>query len=570
MASSNRSSGNKSEENTSPVFDSDLLSGDPRLNHLLVSVLAEVKLYAEDQIKHIKKLTEIALALSAEKNISRLLELIVDEARDLSNADAGTLYILDAKSNTLKFEIFQNKSMNIRMGGTSGIETALPYVPLYYKSKPNHRNVSSHVALTGKTINIKDVYEAEGFDFTGTREYDRSTGYRSKSMLVIPMKNNESKIIGVLQLLNAMDPETHAVVEFSAEYIDLIAALASQAAVAITNTNLTEDLRNLFYSFIQSIATAIDEKSPYTGGHIKRVVDLTMMIAEKINETDKGRYAEFSFNENELEELRLAAWMHDVGKITTPEHIIDKATKLEGIMDGITCVKDRFNLIETLLRVEFLSREPARSENPMRPGLNHAMNLKKHDRNIERLREDLIFIISCNHPKNPMTPDKIKRLKKISRKTYLFQQKEYPYLTKEEVNRLSIPKGTLDEHERKMVENHALMTQKILNHLPFPEKLARVPEYAGAHHEKLDGRGYPNGLSGEAVPLQSRILAIADVFEALTARDRPYKEALKTVNVLKIMETMKNDKSIDPDVYDIFTRSKLHLKYLKQNSITDS
>jgi HD-GYP domain-containing protein (c-di-GMP phosphodiesterase class II) len=564
MASSKQGSGKKTEKIPATDFDPDLLSRDKRLNHLLSSVLAEVRLYAEDQIKHIKKLTEIALALSVEKNIGKLLELIVDEARDLSNADAGTLYILDPESKTLEFEIFQNKSLNIRMGGTSGIETALPHVPLYYKNKPNHRNVSSHVALTGTTINIQDVYEAEGFDFTGTREYDRSTGYRSKSMLVIPMKNNENRIIGVLQLLNAVDPETRTVVAFSAEYHDLIAALASQAAVAITNTRLTEDLKNLFYAFIQSIATAIDEKSPYTGGHIKRVVDLTMMIAEQINAADQGRFANFRFDENQLEELRLAAWMHDVGKITTPEHIIDKTTKLEGIMDGVTCIQDRFHLIEILLEMDAMGPGKSLPETPRGPSRKKGDKTGNLDKEIAKLRDDLAFIAACNQPETPMTDDKIKRLKKISGKTYFFQHKEYPYLTKEEVNKLSIQKGTLDPHERKIVENHALMTQKILNHLPFPENLARVPEYAGAHHEKPDGRGYPQGLSGEAVSLQARILAIADIFEALTARDRPYKVPVKTVQVLKIMENMKNETSIDPDVYDIFIQSRLYQKYLKR------
>jgi HD-GYP domain-containing protein (c-di-GMP phosphodiesterase class II) len=383
-------------------------------------------------------------------------------------------------------------------------------------------------------------------------------------MLVIPMKNSENRIIGVLQLLNAVDPETLTVVEFSSEYHDLIGALASQAAVAITNTRLTEDLKNLFYAFIQSIATAIDEKSPYTGGHIKRVVDLTMMIAEQINAMNQGRFADFRFDEDALEELRLSAWMHDVGKITTPEHIIDKTTKLEGIMDGITCIQDRFNLIETLLEMESLDQGKPLPETPLGASRKNGKKTGGLDKQIAKLRDDLAFITACNQTETPMTDDKIKRLKKIAGKTYSFQRKKHPYLTQQEVTKLSIHKGSLDPYERKIVENHALMTHKILKHLPFPEHLARVPEYAGAHHEKPDGRGYPKGLSGEAVPLQARILAIADIFEALTARDRPYKMPVKTTQVLKIMESLKNERSIDPDIYDLFIQSRLYQKYLKR------
>ncbi len=275
------------------------LSEDKRLDRLLKSVIAEVKIYAEDQIKHMRKLAQIGIALSGEKDIKKLLESIVDEARDLSNADAGTLYIKDQNKGSLRFEILQNASMRTRMGGTSGVEITFPEVPLHKDGAPNLSNVCSYVALKDETVNIPDVYEAEGFDFTGPRNYDATTGYRSKSMLVIPMKNHENDIIGVLQLLNAQDPETEEVIPFSSEYVDLVASLASQAAVALTNAQLIQDLRDLFDAFIRSIATAIDEKSPYTGGHINRVVDLTMMIAEKINHTTEGAFKDLSFDDEE-------------------------------------------------------------------------------------------------------------------------------------------------------------------------------------------------------------------------------------------------------------------------------
>ncbi len=552
--------------NQSPQdLDFDQLSQDSRLNKLLKSVIAEVKLYAEDQIKHIKQLAQIGLALSVEKNISRLLELIVDEARDLSNADGGTLYILDSRHKHLRGEIVQTDSMNIRMGGTSGVEITLPHVPLYSDNKPNYANVSSYVALTDEAVNIPDVYEAEGFDFTGPRKFDESTGYRSKSMLVIPLKNHENVIIGVIQLINAQNPETGEVIEFSREYADLIAALASQAAVALTNTQLIEDLKNLFYSFIQSIATAIDEKSPYTGGHINRVVYLTMTIAEKINEVNQGPFKDICFSDNEMEELRLAAWMHDVGKITTPEHVVDKSSKLETIFDRTELIETRFGSIEKSIENEYLHNKIKLLEKGSSITTDELKDLdKQFKEDISQIHEEYEFIKTCNNPGEFMNDENIQRIKEIADKTYVLLQKKQHYLTDNEAKNLSIRKGTLDENERKIIENHATMTLNILNQLPFPNRLAKVPEYASGHHEKLDGSGYPRGLMEKDLPLQTRILAIADVFEALTAKDRPYKKPMSLSQAVKIMGFMKNDNHIDPDIYDLFIDNSLHYQYAEK------
>lgn len=549
--------------------DIEILSKDKRLNHLLTSVIKEVKLYAEDQIKHIKKLAQIGLALSIEKNIGKLLELIVDESRALSNADAGTLYILDSRNQHLKFEIMQNDSMKTRIGGTSDSDISLPHVQLYIDDKPNYANVSSYVALTGETVNIPDVYEAEGFDFTGPRKYDESTGYRSKSMLVIPLKNHENNIIGVLQLLNSQNPETGDVVAFSKEDIELIAALASQAAVALTNTQLIEDLKNLFYSFIKSIATAIDEKSPYTGGHINRVVDLTMMIAERLNQKENGPFKDFSFTEDEMEELRLAAWMHDVGKITTPEHIVDKSSRLERICDGMEIIQSRFRLIETSIENKYL-----KDKNNLltkKSGTQNELNNleKEYKKDIRKTREEFDFIQSCNRSYEYMSPKKISQIKEIAQKTYVLNKDNHPYLTEYEVKKLCIPKGTLDEGERKIIENHADMTLKILKQLPFPNRLKRVPDYAGGHHERLDGTGYPKGLKEKNLPLQTRILAIADIFEALTARDRPYKKPMKLSQAVNIIKNMKDERHIDQDLFELFIGDSLHYEYAKKEMNPD-
>ncbi len=562
MASSSHVNENKND--LLADIDRDHLSEDRKLNLLLKSVIDQVKQYAEDQIKHIRQLTHIGIALSAEKNISRLLEIIVDYARELSNADAGTLYILDEDKTHLRFEIMQNDTMKTRMGGTSGIEISLPKVPLYKNGTPNHSNVSSYSALTGEIVNIPDVYEATGFDFTGPREYDKSTGYRSKSMLVIPMKNHENSIIGVLQLLNAKAPETGEVIAFSKDFVDLVASLASQAAVALTNTQLIQNLKDLFYSFIQSIAAAIDAKSAYTGGHINRVVDLTMMIAEKINKSDQRPFKDVFFSEDEIEELRLAAWMHDVGKITTPENVVDKQTKLQSIFDRTQLIETRYNLITKLTENEYLQRK----NELMLKGKGNPSQIKHLDKEcagkIQHLEKELEFIKTCNQPGEFMDKDKIGRIKDIAKKTYSLSGKEYPFLNEDEIENLCIKKGSLNDKERKIIEDHATMTLKILKELPFPQNLANVPEYASSHHEKLDGSGYPRGMSGKELPLQSRIMVIADIFEALTAKDRPYKKPMKLSQAIQILNSMQEKKLIDPDIFKLFLKSSLFYAYAKK------
>ncbi len=451
----------------------------------------------------------------------------------MSKADAGTLYILDKRQKYLQVEIFQNDTMKTRMDGAKKIESLsivpfpLPHVPLYdEKGKGNYSHVSSYVALTGEIVNIQDVYDIpeayknKGFDFTGPKKYDEKSGYRSRSMLVIPLKNHENKIIGVLQLLNAQNKRSE-VIAFSPDLEDLVASLASQAAVALTNNQLIRDLKdalqkikNLFDAFIKSIATAIEKKSLYTGGHIERVVKLTMMIAKKINETCEGPLKDACFDENEMEELRLAAWMHDIGKITTPQHIMDKATKLEAIFDRIHLIETRFHLIAKCIENRYLQRKieilQSRKNNSETDQPDRELSSE-----IKTLYEELEFIRFCN--RNIVDDDKIKRLQEIAAKAYSMNGETLPYLTRDEVRNLCVQQGTLTDEEREIIENHATMTWNILFELPFPTAMASVPDYAWAHHEKLDGSGYPQGISGKDIPLQSRIMVIADIFEALTA-----------------------------------------------------
>lgn len=525
------------------------------LNRFLISLITEVQQFTESQLNQIKRLTKIGTALSAEKNLDRLLEMIVSEARKFTNADAGTLYIMSDDEKELHFAIVQNNSLGLHMGGTGGVIT-WPSVNLKNTDgSSNNANVSAYVAISGKTINIADVYHAHGFNFEGTKKFDQNTGYRSKSMLVVPLRNHENDIIGVLQLLNALDPATGEVINFSPEYREMILSLASQAAIALSNNRLILDLENLLESFIKTIATAIDEKSPYTGGHVRRVAELTMSMAHKINSVDYGKYAGIKFSEDQLRELRIAAWLHDVGKITTPEYVVDKATKLEAVHDRIHDVKTRMELIKN----NYLS-QINRDERDGKAAAEAVVQIKALD-------EEYQLLLEVNKGSEFLNDETIVRIKEIAERKWSADSRTYPLLSDEEVYNLCIRRGTLTEEERNIINNHVLVTHKMLSQLPFPKKLRHVADYAGAHHEKIDGTGYPLRLKGDQLSLQSRIIAIADVFEALTAEDRPYKKGKSLAEALEIMGRMAKDNHIDAQLYDLFIKEKVYEDYVKQKLV---
>lgn len=507
----------------------------------------------EIQIAQVQRLIRIGTALSAERNIGRLFEMIVEEAREFTCADGGTLYIMSDDETELQFAIAQTETLNVRMGGTGGRITWKPVRLRDDEGSPNHANVSAHVALTGDTVNIPDVYDAEGFDFQGTRNFDAQTGYRSKSMLVVPMKNHENDIIGVLQLLNARDQDHKNVIPFSVECQELTESLASQAAVALSNSRLIDDLEALMESFIRAIATAIDEKSPYTGGHVRRVAELAMEISGKINEKQDGPYAEVRFSDDQMKELHISAWLHDVGKITTPEFVVDKATKLETIFDRIELLKLKFELYALQTGIKRPGGEA---------GVESAMPGLTDDR--ETLQSEFRFLQDINLGNQRMSDEMIAKVRAISERTLELDGKQGALLSEEEVENLNIRQGTLSTKEREIIQNHALMTHRILSELPFPKKLKHVPEFAAAHHEALSGKGYPRGLSADRISLQSRILALADVFEALTAKDRPYKKGKTLSETMRVLEFMVKDGHIDPDLFALFKEEGLFLDYARR------
>ena len=504
--------------------------------------------YRDKHIRQIRKLTRIGVALSAERNIGRLFEMIVEQAREFTHADGGTLYIASDDEAELQFAIVQTETLNVRMGGTGGQITWKPVQLRNPDGTPNHGNVSAHVALTGKTINIPDVYDAGDFDFQGTGKFDAQTGYRSKSMLVVPMKNHENDIIGVLQLLNARNDEQSEVIPFSTECQEITESLASQAAVALSNNCLIHDLEELMDSFIHAIATAIDEKSPYTGGHVRRVAELTTAIANRINDAKAGPYADVRLSADQLKELQTAAWLHDVGKITIPEYVVDKATKLETIYDRIELLRLRFEVCGLQARIRKLEKGAA----------SEALQAAEPDEVGRGLKEEFRFLSAANRGSERMSDEMMEKVRTIAGRTWMLDGREEALISPDEVENLNIRQGTLSAKEREIIQNHAKMTDKILSQLPFPKKLKNVPYYAATHHEMLNGRGYPRGLKADKLPLQSRIIALADIFEALTADDRPYRKGKTLAETMHILALMVKDGHLDPDLFAFFQAEGLH------------
>ncbi len=508
-------------------------------------------------LERIDRLTEIGIALSAEKDTQKLLELIMMGAKSLTHADGGSLYFL--KDGMLSFEIISNDSLDIQMGGTTGNKIMFSPIPLYLQDGgENHHSVVSHSVLSGKTINIDDAYHEAGFDFTGARNFDEKMGYRTQSILTFPLRDHELETIGVLQLINAMDSETGKVVPFTEIDQQLAESLASQAAVALTQKRLIKELQALFEAFIKMIASAIDDKSPYTGGHCRRIPVLTMMLAEEVDKVKTGPLSDFEISSTDMYELETAAWLHDCGKVTTPEYVMDKSTKLETISDRIHLIEQRVEILLRDLEIDYLKSSYQYSESDP-----ETLHLKKqYDAACSKLKVDLEFIQRINLGAEFMQDEEVTRLKLIARQKWIDRNNNPHYLMNEdEIENLSIRSGTLNDSEREVINSHIVSTIKMLESLPFPKHLQRVPEYAGGHHEKMDGTGYPKKLKKDEMSVQTRIMAIADIFEALTASDRPYKEGKKLSECLKIMSFMKKDNHIDPDIFDIFVQNKVYQKY---------
>jgi|TARA_Y100000294_G_C8541643_1_gene331450 HD-GYP domain-containing protein (c-di-GMP phosphodiesterase class II) len=515
-------------------------------------------------IERINRLNEIGLALSREDDTNVIFELIMEESRNITHADGRTLYMISDDGKTMNFEILRNDSMNTVMGGISGNKITFPPMQLF--GKDGEQNLASIVAFsahTGETINIQDAYKEEGFDFSGAKDFDKSTGFRTKSVLSVPLKNHEDDIIGVMQLINATETEKNEVISFSTEMQKQVESLASQGAVALTNKRLVAELKNLFESFIKLIATAIDKKSPYTGGHCERVPEIAMLLADAVEKTKTGKYKDFTMNEDERYELYIAAWLHDCGKVATPPHVVDKGKKLETITDRIEVVDTRFEVLKRDTEIKLLKKKI----NILKDSNNNIAIDKaeaSYKESIEQLDDDQRFIQKTNRGGEFMEEDDQKRIEIIGSYKWKAKGKKINFLDTDDIRNLQIPKGTLLPEEREIINDHIVITIDMLEKLPYPKKLRNIPEFAGGHHEKLDGTGYPKGLTGDQMSVQAKIMAIADIFEALTAADRPYKDGKKLSQAIRIMGLMKKDCEIDKELFEIFVKKGVYKLYAEK------
>ncbi|MHC4885007.1 MAG: HD domain-containing phosphohydrolase [Planctomycetota bacterium] len=540
-------------------------------------------------LERLRELNAIGVALSSEKDSPRLLERILQAARTLACADGGTLYSVTDEG--LKFEIMFTESLGIHKGGTSKEPIPFPPLPLYDEGgNPNLHMVAVCAALEGETINIPDAYTDTRFEFSGTRAFDEKMNYRSQSFLTVPMKDHENELIGVLQLINATDPDTGDIHPFAGWEQELVESLASQAAVALVNQRFIEEQKALFESFIQLIAGAIDDKSPYTGGHCSRVPVVAMLLADAVAKTTEGpeEIRNFTLTEEGRYELWVSAMLHDCGKITTMEYVVDKGTKLETIFDRIHLVEARFEILRRDAEIALLRRELAAARNG-ETGESEAFR-SELDAIHASLQEELEFLRRCNTGGEFMAEELKERVRAIGQKTWTDAQgnahplllndeevesrfyplksgevrKEDDILQQEgEVENLCIPKGTLRDLERHHINYHITASIKMLEALPYPRHLTNVPEFAGGHHERMDGKGYPKGLTRDQMSIQARLMGIADIFEALTAADRPYKKAMPLSTACTILRKMRDDNHIDPDLYEVFIRERVYEAYAK-------
>ncbi|MBI5921563.1 MAG: GAF domain-containing protein [Betaproteobacteria bacterium] len=513
----------------------------------------------------LEQLNAIGAALSNERDINALLEKILVAAKDITHADGGTLYRVSDSQDCLRFEILRNDSLKIALGGTSGNPINFPDLPFIdEEGVPNNSMVAVYSATHGRTVNIEDAYTAEGFDFSGTRKFDQRTGYRSQSFLTVPMRNHENNVIGVLQLINSLDPHARKVVPFSASDQQLVESLSSQAAIALTNRLLISQLEQLFESLINLINLAIDEKSPYTGGHCERVPVLTMMLAEAAEQCKTGELAAFRMSDRERYELKIAGLLHDCGKVTTPVHVVDKATKLHTLYDRINTIDTRFEVLKRDAEIDMLRQQLALREqhNPAAEAALQASCVAR----IAQHEQDREFLRRCNIGGEAMRDADLQRVREIgtAQRWRDVAGAESDFLSADEIENLTIRAGTLTQPEREIINHHIVATIRMLEQLPWPKHLEHVPEYAGGHHERMDGKGYPKGLRRDQMSVQARIMGIADIFEALTAADRPYKIGKTISESIFILGKMKEAGHIDPDLFDVFIRQRVYLRYAEK------
>lgn len=469
------------------------------------------------QYKDFEKIINVGIRLSTEKDRNRLLMAILDNGMEITNCDASTLYLYE--DGKLVFKFMKTLSQGVNRGMDKPIDD-LPPVPM------KEENVCSYAAIHREVVNIPDVYASSRFDFSGPRQYDSLTGYRTQSQLVVPLENNENELIGVLQLINAMD-EAQNVIAFDEQYELIIRSLGAMAAIELTNLSYVEALKTQLYSFVEALTTALEERTPYNAQHTRNVERYASMLADYINDLHaEGKCEEF-FESGWKEQLMLAALIHDIGKMVIPLNIMNKATRLG---QEIGRVDDRFTLLHALYKVDMLRGRITQEE---------------YEQTTVQLREELAFIheIDTMDYVNDVTYE---RIQELAKKQHVSEDGTIlPYLTEREVSCLSIRSGTLTMEERKEMENHVVMTSKILDKVEFFKGFSMVPKWVGAHHEYLDGSGYPNQLQGDELDFETRLLTVVDIYDALAATDRPYKKPIPREKAIEILRSMAEKNKVD-------------------------
>lgn len=465
----------------------------------------------------------IGIELTTENDKNKLLAGILQKGMEITNCDAGTLYLY--KENALQFKIMKTLSMGVSRGEDGEEISSMPPVPM------KEDNVCAYTAIHREIINIGDVYHSETFDFSGPKRYDALTGYRTQSMLVVPLENTEGDLLGVLQMINAMD-EQGKLIPFDKEYEMVIRALGSLTAIALTNIRYLNEMKLQLHSFVEAMATAIDQRTPYNGSHTRKVAEYALLLADKINEKENNGEIDQVFDEDRKEKLGLAALLHDIGKMIIPLSVMNRSTRLDREKKS---VEDRFALLEAYVKIDILEGRLAKEEG---------------ERRLLDIRDALEFVERIDAA-GFLPQEDIDKVQVIASMKYVTPEgKEIPFLTPEEQACLSVQKGTLTDEMRKTMEGHVEMTSRILDKVYFNSNYRNVPKWAGQHHEFLNGTGYPGHLTADDLDLESRILTVTDIYDALTATDRPYKKPMSKEKALDILYSMAEEGKVEKRLVD--------------------
>ena len=523
-------------------------------NIALKQEVTQLEEQAQRQHRQFEELNRIGIALSAEKDIAKLQHFILMTMRQLTNADGASLWLKTVGDHDEPM-LFLASSQNTSIDNTYQA----------FKVPVDERSVVGYTVSVGSSQIYDDAYHPPPGKPQGGKGFDAQFGYRTKSMLTVPMRNYSNEVVGAIQLINAKRLfETHLTVEsveaevvsFRPEDLEMIESIASQAAVALDNKNLLDSIQALFDGFVQASVTAIEQRDPSTAGHSGRVEKLTTALARAVTGLGAGKYRDVHLTEDQFKELRYACLLHDFGKVGVREHILIKAKKL---MPGqLEVIQSRFEFVERSVQVKYATEKLE----AMRSGRGSASVLAEIDKRLEEELAQLNLwaqsITSANEP-TVLPEDKASMLEVLSQQTYYdMSGKAHPMLDPQEFRFLSIRKGTLDPQERLEMESHVTHSFHFLTKIPWTPVMRGIPEIAYGHHEKLDGSGYPRRLSGDQIPVQARMMTISDIFDALTAQDRPYKRAVPVRTALDILHAEAEDGKLDKDLLDVFVAKKIY------------